>query len=485
MRMIPSGTVCCLACGLRRQPAPDRLACLAILLPAILALGCSNGSLPPIPEPSLDGFAVAVQDQLRSARADSEADPLGAETVGRLGRVLYAYGQYRAAAESFERCRSLEPDAFQWAYLLGVARAEVGQVDEARASFEEAAGMRPGDLPTALRLADLLERSGDAIRAQTILDDALRRSPGIAAVHYRLGRLAATDSPSLAVEHLHAALEIEPDYREALYALASAFRSLGRDSEASEQLSLYEETDPTPRRHYADPLLEAMDSIRAGSAQDVFNKAYALQQEGDLESARVLFDSVLEIDPNYVQALVNLVAVHGQLGDHERATLHYERSIALDPSIAEAHYNYGVSRHFAGDYEGAFEAFGKAIEINPLDADAHGNLGTTLEAMGRESEAARHYRNALMHNPSHPMANFHLGRRLADGGRYRESLPYLEKAVATESEGTALHAFLLALVHRQMGQAERSREYARLALRHAQARGATDLVAQIRAELDP
>ena len=107
----------------------------AILLLAIVAAGCSDTSLPPIPQPSLDGFAAAVQDQLRSGRADAEANPVDAAAIGRFGRVLYTYGQFRAAAECFERCRSLEPEEFEWAYLLGVVRGELGQSDLARASI--------------------------------------------------------------------------------------------------------------------------------------------------------------------------------------------------------------------------------------------------------------------------------------------------------------------------------------------------------------
>ena len=450
---------------------------------AFLALGCADSSMPPLPQPVLDGFAPAVQEQLKAARARADDYPDQASAVGQMGRILYAYGQFRAARDCFLRCRGLDPDRFEWAYLLGVVESGLGRFVEARAAFEAAAAMRPVDLPTALRLADLLEHSGGHAGSRVILEDVLRRSSGTAAAHYRLGRLAAAEGSSEAIDHFEAALGIEPDYREALYALASAYRLDGRREEAAEQIARYEQADPTPRRHYADPLIDAMDSIRARSAQDTFNEGHALQARGDFEGALAAYGDVLEIDPEYVQAHVNLVAIHGELGNHDQALRHYGRSVELNPSIAEAHYNYGVSRHFAGDFRGAAEAFGKAVTINPQDADTHGNLGASLEELGRAIDAARHFRLAIELNPSHPIANFHLGRRLAEQGRYRESLPYLEKAVETESVGTALHAFLLALVHRELGSADRAKEYARIALRHARARSLGDLEARILAEL--
>ena len=98
----------------------------------------------------------------------------------------------------------------------------------------------------------------------------------------------------------------------------------------------------------ATPLIDAMDSIRARSAQETFNHGHALQARGDFEGAMAAYTDVLDIDPGYAQAHVNLVAIHGELGNYEQAAAHYEHSVKLAPSIAEAHYNYGVSRHFGG-----------------------------------------------------------------------------------------------------------------------------------------
>lgn len=455
--------------------------CLALVSAAWTA-GCTDSDLPALPQPVVDGFAPAVQEQIQAAAARASEHSREAAAVGRLGRILYTYGQYQAARDCFLRSRALDPDRFEWAYLLGVVESDLGRFDEARSAFEAAAGMRPADLPTGLRLADLLERAGDYERSREVLEVVLERVPRSAATRYRLGRLAA-GTGAAAIQHLEAALEIEPDYREALYALASRYRLEGRHEEAAEQMERYEQTDPTPRRHYEDPLIDAMDSIRERSAQETFNEGHGLQARGDFEGALAAYANVLEIDPDYAQAHVNLVAVHGELGNHERAAAHYERSVAIDPSIAEAHYNYGVSRHLAGDFSGAADAFEKALAINPQDPNAHGNLGASLDGLGRASEATRHFRLAIEYNPSHPMANFHLGRQLAERGRYREALPYLETAVETETEGTALHAFLLALVHRELGSNRQAEEYGLIALRHARAGGHEDLEARIRAEL--
>ncbi len=441
--------------------------------------------MPLLAQPALEGVAPAVRQQLRSAWERASAAQGDAAVVGELGRALYAYGQYQGAAQCFDRSRALEPKEFEWAYLLGVVRTDLGQSAKARDAFQVALALRPADLPAALRLADAMEQSGDAGRAAEILEAALRRFPQSAAVHYRLGRLAVARSPQEALGHFKQAVGLEPGYREALYALASAYRAIGRADDAAEQLALYAQADATARRHYADPLVEALDSMRNASAQESFDDGYALRAQGDLEGARLAYQDALEIDPGYAQAHVNLIAIEGELGNRETALNHYNLAVELNPSIAEAHYNYGVALHFADDYQGAANAFAKALDINPQDANAHANLAAALEQLGRDAEASRHYRLALEHNPSHPMANYHTGRRLADVGRYREALPYLETAVENESSGTALHAFVLALVYRQLGLVDETRDSARRALQLARAQGHQDLAAEIVAELDP
>lgn len=454
-------------------------------LAAVLVWACSDTVLPPLPELALADFAAPVRAQIRQrldAAQQASSDP---HAVGSLGETLYAFGQTGAAAECFRRCRALDPVAFRWAYLLGVAEADLGRDQAALDALSAAASMRPDDLGAAVRLSDQLEQAGRSSQAERLLNRVLQRFPDSPAVQYRLGRLLAARGDGRAVKHLEEAVAEEPDFREAVYALAGAYRAEGREGEADRLLQRYEHMAPTPRRHYPDPLIDGMDSIRSSSAQVALERGRALQAQGDLEGARGSYLAALEIDPKYVEAHVNLVSVFGDLGDHEQASSHYQQAVALDPSIPEAHYNFGVSLHFSGAFAAAADAFRKALAVNDRYADAHGNLATSLEELGRSAEAERHYRLAVENDPAHPMANFHLGRRLAERGRYRDAVPYLETAVAADTPGTAWHGYVLALVYRQVGQPGRAREAAQAALDRAQSLGQSEVADKIRTEFLP
>jgi tetratricopeptide (TPR) repeat protein len=283
---------------------------------------------------------------------------------------------------------------------------------------------------------------------------------------------------------LEQALQLEPDYREALNLLANVYSQAGRAEDAGKQLGLFEQAAARKRRHYADPLVDELDELKAGDVLTLFEDGLALQNAGDLRQALARYNEVLEIDPDYEQAHVSLIAVHAMLGAPRQAVLHFERALAINPNLKEAHYNLGLMRHREGNFAEAADAFSKALEINPTDAETLGSLGVALEQLGRGSAADEHFRSALRHDPANPTANFHMGRRLAERGRHREALPYLRRALETKAEPPPVQVFFLALVYRQLGNQEQAREYGQRALEQARSTGQTELAAQITAQLD-
>src|SRR3954451_16892744 len=92
----------------------------------------------PQPEwPSLDtaGFLPAIRAQLDQAKAAAIAHPRDPKAVGRLGMTLHAYQQYDAAANVYARAGALEPQNFEWLYLLGSVQKTQGAFAAAIDSF--------------------------------------------------------------------------------------------------------------------------------------------------------------------------------------------------------------------------------------------------------------------------------------------------------------------------------------------------------------
>ena len=115
--------------------------------------------------------------------------------------------------------------------------------------------------------------------------------------------------------------------------------------------------------------------------------AYANLQRND-EAARAL-RAAIALDPDFLAAMANLIAVDLARGDLREARSIADRYVALDPDSARALYSRGIVALQAGDATTAREDFGKLLHGNPSYAVAHYDLALAEERLGRYDAAER------------------------------------------------------------------------------------------------
>ncbi len=125
------------------------------------------------------------------------------------------------------------------------------------------------------------------------------------------------------------------------------------------------------------------------SANDWFEYGVMIEQE-DPNGARQAYQRALEIDPDLVDAYINLGRLVHEGGDPRGAAGFYGEALKRNPDDAVTHYNLAVSHEDIDHFEEARRHYQRAIEINPHFADAHFNLGRLLERSGRADEALQH-----------------------------------------------------------------------------------------------
>jgi len=263
--------------------------------------------------------------------------------------------------------------------------------------------------------------------------------------------------------------------------LAIAFRKLGRDEEAQQQLRLYEQ-DKTGAPPLDDPLRREVTMLNLGSVAHI-------RRGADLERAGRIADAIdeqlaaLRVDPQAVQAHINLIALYGRLGRYAEATEQFELARALEPGRADLHYNHGVLLLRQQRTVEAADAFRETLHLNPHHVEAHNNLGVIHEDRGDLTQALEQFTAALADRPADRLAHFHVGRILANERRYDEAIEHLKQTLVPEDASTPRYLYALGATYARAARTADALKYLHDAREQAASRHQTALVTAIDQDL--
>lgn len=210
--------------------------------------------------------------------------------------------------------------------------------------------------------------------------------------------------------------------------------------------------------------------------------------EGEERRAEILYQQVLDEDPQNPKALDGMGVLACQRGEHlegidffqsalqgipanefqNRSTLHFHlgltyralgrqdeavemfrQALELFPGQAEANLNLGQIHFERAENNEAIACFQALVEIQPENASAWLTLGYILSLESRFERAIQVLGEALRLDPSSPDACFYLAEALRKMERYEESLPYYQRMLQVGTEWPqAVHGYgksLLAL----------------------------------------
>ena len=147
------------------------------------------------------------------------------------------------------------------------------------------------------------------------------------------------------------------------------------------------------------PLADAVEELRRGEPEGVdradasaaFDEGLA-QEESDPVAACRAYGRALELDPDHVDAYVNLGRLALEVGDVRDAARLFHEALERSPSDPEIHFNLALALEDTAGPGPATAHYERALELDPRFADAHFNLAGLYEVLGRGPDALRHYR---------------------------------------------------------------------------------------------
>lgn len=176
-----------------------------------------------------------------------------------------------------------------------------------------------------------------------------------------------------------------------------------------------------------------------------YDLAIAYANSNRYDDAAKQLRAAIALDPGFLAAMANLIAVDIARGDLREARRMADRYIALDPDSARALYSRGIVALQTGDAATARDDFGKLLHNNPSYAVAHYDLALAEERLGRYDAAERELHDALALAPAYARARFALGVVLLREGEQVAARNAFERATVDAAGDPALQNIAAAM----------------------------------------
>jgi len=415
----------------------------------------------------------------------------------RQGFSLLSQGRYQEAIVAFRSAAARDPLTAQAALpvtrnrrmdppgdalSLGRHALREGRLDTALGYLSAAVEQDPSDSEARRTLATAYWADGQHERSVEQYRAALRLQPHDERVRMALvGVLASSRRFAEAEQALKESIEAIPDSGQAHYNLGRLYDTLGRREEALKKFEDAVGFEP----------VAGLDELHRRIARMYY-------QQVNLDVAIEALHKALEVNPNSLQAHMDLGSIHLQRNRYGEALAEFLAVLLIDPRNQEAYASIAQVHLRTGRYAEAAEAGHRALDLDRYHARAQYALGMALIRLGKtedgrkelekfqqgqaEAEVREHrdreftalrqeaaarlekgeydtaialLRKAVEYEPRLGIPHLNLGVALAKAGRYEEALQALQKAVELKIDSPQLHQHL-AEAYEALGKWEES-----------------------------
>lgn len=181
-----------------------------------------------------------------------------------------------------------------------------------------------------------------------------------------------------------------------------------------------------------------MNAAEPAGSSAWYDLGLAQAHEGDNAAAATSLHRAIALDPGFLAAMANLIAVDLAANDLRDARAVADRFIAAAPDSARALYSRGLVALRASDLATARADFAKLLQADPQYAVAHYDLGLAESNTGNYAEAAREFTAAVQLSPAYARARFALGTLLLRSGDRSGARAAFDRAARDATDDAAL-----------------------------------------------
>ena len=171
---------------------------------------------------------------------------------------------------------------------------------------------------------------------------------------------------------------------------------------------------------------------------------------GDPESAIVVFEKAVEINPTLSESKANLGNTYLQKNRVNEAIAQYLAALRINPYDAKTHNNLGNAYSQKDSLPSSIDEYLEAIRLDPGFVDAHKNLAIAYSKQKRYEQALEQLRTAVDLDPKDAGGYSQLGDVYSSMGSYEQAIAQYKKALDMEPDAAEPH-YGLALCYNRLG----------------------------------
>ncbi len=178
----------------------------------------------------------------------------------------------------------------------------------------------------------------------------------------------------------------------------------------------------------------------ANNITKLFTDALEYYKVKDFKNAKEVYDKILEIDEENVEALVNQGVIFKLLSENKKAYENYINAININSKYTLAYNNLGNLLKDTGNYKGALKVYSDSIKIDPKNYHAYNNLGMVYEKLKDNNKAIQSYKEAVRINPKFAKAVNNIGVILYKQKKYQEAVEIFKIALKIDPKYYELYS---------------------------------------------
>lgn len=355
------------------------------------------------------------------------------------------------------------------------------EFEKAIQCFNKAISLNPGDAEIYLDKSiseEGLEYNNDAVKS---LEMVLELEPTNEEAYYNLGMIAFKENNFIrAKECFLKTINLNNEYKEVYFDLASCFEALNEYENAIEFIDIYLETYPYNENAWynrgvflsainkKEKALSSLDfalAINDKFAQAWFNKGIIVAELGRVHFALKCFIKSYKYDSFDENTVYNIANIYSDLNNYKKAIVYFTKTIHLYKEYVPAYLGRAHCYFSQGHYLSALNDYKIAVNISKDDKDAWLGKAEIEYSLGKLNDACLSYKNILRLEPKNFNANLKFAEILLELKNYNDSIKCFKECIAID-KNNSMPYYYLARIYGIMGDSVNVKKFLKLTLNY-------------------